>query len=382
MKNILLFGVLLIIVSCGSPTQETVETPTDLAGYRKLLNEKKQSARELDKEIKRLSAKVNELAPPSEKAKINVKSTLIEASTFKSKVKVQGAIMADKLASASSETGGRLLSVLVNEGDYVNKGQLIGTVDLATVENQRIELQTSLSLAKTVFERQERLWKQNIGSEMQYLEAKNNVERLQKSLATIESTINKKNVYSPLSGFVDRKILSQGEMAGPGMPIVQILNTNSLKIVADVPEAYLVSTRRGQSVDVFFPALDKKIVKKISMVGRSIDPSNRTYKIEINTTSLGSTLKPNLLAEVEFVEKIEKDVIVISPSIIKDEVSGKKFVFVNKNGKAEKKYIETGESNDDSIIILNGLASGDELITEGGFLLTEGDLLNIDNSEE
>ncbi len=382
MKNILFLLTTLIIISCGSPQSTTKELPTDLEGLRTLLSEKKTEMRTLTNEIKELNAKVDKLAPPSKKKKTNVKSAIVATSTFQSKAKIQGAVMSDKFASATSETGGRITSLLVDEGDFVSQGQLIATVDLSTIENQKTEIQTSLSLAKNVFERQERLWKQNIGSELQYLEAKNTVERLEKSLTTIQSTIAKKNVTAPITGVIDRKILSQGELAGPGVPIVQILNTNSLKIVADVPETYLTSTKRGQSVDIYFPALDKKITKKISMVGRSIDPSNRTYKVEINTSSLGNSLKPNLLAEVEFVEQTLKNVIVISPSIIKDEVSGKKYVFTNNDGKARKNYIETGESNDENIVILSGLEAGQEVITEGGFLLTDGDLINIDKSEE
>ena len=142
---------------------------------------------------------------------------------------------------------------------------------MTTLENQIAEINTNLSLAQTVFERQERLWNQNIGSEIQYLQAKSNKEGLEKSLATLKSQISKKNIYAPLSGIIDKEFMKQGETASPGMPIVQILNTNKVKIVADVQENFLPSINKGDAVQVYFPAINKTVDKKISMIGRTID---------------------------------------------------------------------------------------------------------------
>jgi len=166
-----------------------------------------------------------------------------------------------------------LTGVFAKEGDYVKRGKLIASVDMSPMEDQLKELKTSYSLANTIFERQERLWKQNIGSELQFLEAKSNKERLEQSISAMENTLKKKHIYAPISGFVDREFLNPGEIAGPGMPVVNILNTSKLKLVADVPENYLGTVNKGDIVEIYFPAIDLKTSAKVNMLGRSIDPS-------------------------------------------------------------------------------------------------------------
>ena len=376
-----LFSFILIsimITSCGQATEGAQEIPEDLAGLKKMLTEQKQQAKKLDERIEVIQKKINKLQPEIEKEKILVESEILETKSIDVLAKVQGTVLSDKYAMASSETGGRLISLTVDEGDFVNQGQVIGTVDLESFEKQKAELETGLSLARDVFQRQSRLWEQNIGSEIQYLEAKNNVERIEKSLATMQSQISKKSILSPISGVIDQKFLSQGELAGPGTPIVKILNTSALKVVADIPEKYIGTVRRGQKVQVSYPALDQSSNKTISMVGRTIDPSNRTFKIEVKTGSQGGLIKPFLLAEVHFVSESLKDIIAISPELIQEEVSGKKYVFLNKDGKATKTIIETGESNDEEVVIVSGLEAGDEVVTEGAFFLKEGELIKTE----
>ncbi len=383
MKKVALYIVsLFILVSCAPPADNATAIPEDLAGLKKMLAEQKKQAKELDEKMAMVQEKISELQPAMEKERLLVETEVLERKSIDLSAQVQGSVVSDDYAMASSETGGRLMSVVVNEGDYVRKGQLIATVDLESIEKQKAELQTALSLATDVFERQSRLWKQNIGSEIQYLEAKNSKERLEKSLETLGSQIAKKNVMAPISGVIDQKFLTQGELAGPGTPIVQILNTSALKVVADIPEKYIASVRRGQGVTVRYPALDIERKKSISMVGRTIDPSNRTFKVEIKTGNEGGVVKPFLLAQVEFVADKIEDVIAINPELIQEEVSGKKYVYKNDGGVAKKVYVETGDNSDDAIVITTGLDTGDEIITEGAFFVKEGELIDVKTSEE
>jgi len=294
----------------------------------------------------------------------------LKRETFMSYVKIQGTVMTDNVVMASSETGGRIMSMTVNEGDYVKAGQLIATMDAGVVQNQLDEMQTSLDLAKTVYERQKRLWDQKIGSEMQFLQAESTVESLEKSMETIKSQFAKKDVFAPMSGYADRIFLKQGEMASPGMPIIQILNTGSVKIIADVPETYLTSIKRGDYVDIHFPALEKDMKRKVTMVGRSIDPSNRTFKIEMASSNPGGVLKPNLLAELNIIDKKLDDQVIIPLEVIQQEVTGKRYVYVVENTDAEKLrakkiYIDSGDSYDNQIIITEGLDGDESLIVDG-----------------
>jgi RND family efflux transporter MFP subunit len=375
MRNFILLSLISAVVAIGcAPPDSGIEAfdLESIEGIKSALKQKTDEVSILQTEIKSLTAKLQTLDPTAKKPKVPVEVSPIEVETFESYSTFQANVTANDLGMASSETGGRITSLTVGEGDYVKAGQLIATVDLETIEKQKLELQTSLSLARTVYERQERLWKQNIGSELQYLEAKNNKERIEQSLKTFDSQLAKKNVYAPISGVIDMVSIKQGEMAGPGAPIVMILNTSQLKIEADIPEKFLSSVKRGNTVDVYFPALDIETRKSISSVGRRIDPANRTFKVEMNTSSMGGKIKPNLLAEVTVKEQSIKDVISIPVNLLQQEVSGENFVYIEAEGLAAKRKVVTGLSNDNTIIIEDGLTAGDNLIRTGAIGLSNG----------
>ena len=380
-KSILSYLILgLLIAGCTAPEDKTL-APDDIEGKKKFLLQKKKEYKELRSEIDKLSKELNRLDPPKEKAAVQVITQNLKGQEFKRYVDVQARVTAEDIVNVSSDVGGRLISVTAKEGDYVRKGQLVAVTDMESMDNQISELKTSLNLASTVYERQERLWKQDIGSELQYLEAKANKERLEKSLQTMQSQSSKKNLYAPISGIVDMKFLSQGETAGPGMPVLQILNTGSLKIVADLQESLLGSVKKGNMVEVSIPSMDLNFKKPIAMIGRTIDPANRTFKIEVNTSSLKGKLKPNLLANVRLNDLTQSDVVMIPIDAIQEDVGGNKFVFVTKRDgdklRAEKRLIEIGESNGESVVVLIGLDVGDTLVTQGGLTLSDNDLITI-----
>jgi RND family efflux transporter MFP subunit len=278
--------------------------------------------------------------------------------------------------------GGRIIKMTVKEGDLVRKGQLIASVDVESMDKQKAEIQKSLDLAVDVFSRQKRLWEQNIGSEVQFLQAKNNKERLEKSMQTLDVQLKKRNIYAPISGAVDKVYLKAGEMSGPGSPIVQILNVSKVKVVTDVPETYLGKVKRGDKVSIEFPALGKNMIKNISQLGRSIDPANRTFKMEVNIDNPSGELKPNLLSIVKINDFTQKDAIFIPVDNIQQEVTGKRFVYVVKEveGKkvASKTYVTIGESADNQVIITEGLAEGDKVILKGARNCADGQLITVE----
>ncbi len=374
--------IFFLVIGCGlffgSCKQDTI--PEDLAGMKKYLSAKKQELKELEASIADVTKEIEKLEPPKEKDPIQVEAINLQPQEFKRYIEIQAQIAADDVVNASSALGGRIISLPVKEGQSVRKGQVIAITDMTTLETQISEIETSLSLATTVYERQNKLWQQNIGSEMQYLEAKNSKERIEKSLETLKSQISKKYVYAPISGIIDMQFLKQGETAGPGMPIVQIMNTSKVKIVADLQESLLGSIKQGDDVEVYFPALDKTTKNKITIIGRTIDPANRTFKVEMNTSSLSGQLKPNLMAQVKFNDYTEKDAVIIPINTVQDDVNGNKYVYIIKEegGKsiAKKVLIELGESNGDTAIVLVGLQSGDQLITEGSKNITDNDVIN------
>ena len=378
-----LITVMLLMVACQEEQKvDPNAIPTDLKGKQEFLKNKKAELRQLTQLIKKTEAEIDVLIPDDQKARTLVTTSEVPLKDFERFVEIQAAVEADDMVAASSETGGRILKMRFKEGDAIRKGQLVAKIDLEQIDKQVAELQTSLTLAKDIFERQARLWKQNIGSEIQYLEAKNSKERLEKSLETIEFQKTKANVYAPISGVIEMVNLKQGELAAPGMPIIQILNTSKVKVVADIPETYLGTVKRGETVTIKFPALDQEIQAKISQLGRTIDPANRTFEAEINLSNSKGTYKPNLLAMMLINDFSAKSVPVIPVEMVQQEVSGKDYVYIKKAGEkgaiAQKVYVETGENYNGEVIIKSGLTGGEEMIIEGSRGLAENQLVKVE----
>ncbi|MEM6965423.1 MAG: efflux RND transporter periplasmic adaptor subunit, partial [Bacteroidota bacterium] len=260
-----IFTITLLLFSCEQ--QETV--PEDLAGKKTYLKTKQTELRALQKEIAMLESQIDSMdtSKPKEKPRTLVTTLPVQTKNFDRYIELQAAIEAEDMVAASSETGGRLTSVKVEEGQYVKRGQLIATIDLESINKQIAELEKSLELAEEVYERQKRLWDQNIGSEIQYLQAKNNKERLEKSLETVNYQLTKGNVYAPKSGVIEMLVSKSGEMTMPGAPIVQILNTSRVKVAADVPEKFLRDVRKGERMTIKIPALDMETKGRVTMIG-------------------------------------------------------------------------------------------------------------------
>lgn len=378
MKNTLYLLIVITLVACGK-SAESVDM-NDVTSLRAAIKKHKSSIAELEGQIKEYEDQIQVLAPAKETV-ILVSTDTLKLGNFDSYAKLQGNVVSSDIVNVTSEMGGRLTSIKVEEGQPVNRGQLVATVDMSSLEKQIDEVNTALDLAKTVYERQKRLWDQEIGSEIQYLQAKNNKERLEKSLQTMQTNLSKRNIYAPISGVVDREFQKAGEVAIPGAPIFTILNTNRLKVVADVPETYLSTVKRGSKVDVYFPAIDQSVTKKISMVGRSIDPSNRTFKIEVPISNRGGLVKPNLLAEVEINDVSKQDVVTIPVDIIQEEIDGQKYIYIIEDKKGESRarkiHIETGDSYQGNIVVTKGLKGNEVIVIAGGRALTEGTLVKL-----
>ncbi|MCI5082487.1 MAG: efflux RND transporter periplasmic adaptor subunit [Saprospiraceae bacterium] len=373
-----------LLVGCGNP-EVSEKNPTDLAGKKTLLQQKRQELKALNSEIDQLEQEIETLSPGVEKPRRLVTIQQVEKTDFNHFVEIQGSVQANDLISATADVSGRIIQLNVKEGQAVRKGQLVAKLDLEQLDKQIQEVEKSLELATTVFERQKRLWDQNIGSEIQFLEAKNNKERLEKSLETLRFQLDKANVYAPASGVVEQVLIQSGEIAAPGAPIFQILNTQQLKVVASVPENYLTAVNIGETIDVRFPAINKEQKARINLIGRTIDPSNRTFEIEAALNNPDRVLKPNLLAIVLVKDYSEQDAVVVPLETVQQEVSGKDFVYVkgtNDNGDfAKKVYVETGKSYKGDIIIESGLQGGEELILEGARGLAENELIRIQNTQ-
>jgi len=381
MKLYSILIICLLFVACQQKETE-LTVPTDLAGKKEYLKQKQDEFKSLEKKIKVLEEEIISLDPTAKKKATLVTIDTIQYTDFERFTTLQGNIISDDMINASSSIGGRLLDVYVREGQSVRKGQLIAKVDLESVEKQIGEIETSLELAQTVYDRQKRLWDQDIGSEIQYLQAKNNKDRLEKSLESIQLQLSKQNVYSPASGVVEREVRQPGEMTSVGGPIIQILNTYKVKVVVDAPESFLGIVKKGQYVDLNIPALEKEFKGRVTQLGRMIDPANRTFKVEVALNNSKGEYKPNLLAEMLIKEYEESNAIVIPLELVQREISGDEYVYVVADPTAEewmtkKVYVQTGESYDNNIVVVEGLQPNDLIVVKGARQLLNNELISI-----
>lgn len=373
---------LFFLAACQAPSTEEISIPEDLPGKKAYLQTKKKELQDLTATINQLEKEIAELDPQSA---LNLGPVVtagpILRTTFQRFVEVQGQVEADDRVAATSEVAGRILRITVKEGDRIRAGQLIAELDLEQLNKQKAELVTSLDLAQTVYERQSRLWEQNIGSELQYLEAKNNVERLEKSIETLDFQLTKSKVFAPITGVVDIVNLKGGELAAPGAPIVTILNTGRLQVVADLPENFLQNVRVGETVKIFYPGLNMEQEGRINLIGNTIDANNRTFKIEINVGNPQGMLKPNLLATVLIKDYEKEDAVVLPLDLVQQEVGGKRYVMVaEETGDgvvARRKYVGIGESYEGKIVIESGLSGDETYILQGARGLANDDPIRI-----
>jgi RND family efflux transporter MFP subunit len=382
MKNIFyLFALagLILATSCGGETTESEGAPQTLDAARKVLQEKRKELQILKKEVAKAEAAVQKFDPKSKKkTAIPVTVAKVTVRDFNHYVEVQGNVVpAEEPGMASSETGGRITDLLVKEGAYVKKGALVATIDLESIKKSIAQLDESLSLAKNMYKRQENLWNQKIGSEVQYLQAKSQVESLVKNKESLEYELTKANVYAPMSGYVDMVIAKAGEMAGPGTPIIQILNTRNLKVVAAIPEIYLGNVKKGEGVVLKFPALNEEQKGRVTTIGRSINPANRTFEVEASISSQNGLLKPNLLATMLVNDFAQKDAIVVEDQLILQDVSGADYVMVLEGTKAVKKIVTMGRGYNNETIITSGLNGQETLLIKGARQVSDGDLVEV-----
>lgn len=372
--KILTAATLLGLGACNN--DKAAELPEDLAGRMKVMKELKAELESIESRIKEVQDSIDILSP----VEVNKRPVTVltpKKADFKHFISVQGSIISDDMVNVSSEIGGRVMDMQVKEGQSVRKGALIAKLDLENLEKQRAELTKSLELAQEVFVRQQRLWEQNIGSEIQFLQAKNNKERLEKSLETLDFNAKKSSVYAPISGSILSVNIKAGELAAPGMPLVTVLNTNKVKVSAEVPESYLKAIKKGDEISVELPALGEERKAKINLIGDAINPANRTFKIEAVLNNADKLLKPNLLANVKLNDYTKENAISIPVELVQQEVGGKSFVFIVDTDKAQKVYVTTGEVQDGMIIVSEGLNGTEKLILEGARNIVQGEMIEI-----
>ena len=367
---------IILIITLAISTLFGCQTGTDLDAKKAELAEAKNALSELQQKISTLEDEIAALDTSTVvQNAVLISSQKIELVPFAHNINVRGSVASRKNVMISAETMGRIESIRVREGQDVSKGQVLLTLDADIIRNNIEELKTSLELATTVFEKQERLWKNNIGTEIQYLEAKNNKESLERRLATTNSQLSQSIVKAPFSGRVDDLPAKLGEMAQPGLPLVRMVNPESMYVEADISERFLGAFSRGDSVSLHFPIQNRTYTSKITAVGQVINPENRTFKIEAALTKTDFKVKPNQVVVLKLTDYNVQDAVLVPSEIILTDATGK-FLYVVDNENeimvAKKRSIEAGKTQNGQTEVINGLNENDMIVLDGYRDLNDG----------
>lgn len=376
MKKLIIIFAIAIISACSSKVDNlnnAEEIENQISEYKKQVNDLNKKIFELEKELAGMSDDIKSIP-------VTAKTLAFEP--FNHYIEVNGSVEAINAAYISPEINGQIKEIYVQEGDYVTKGQLLIRINSSILENSINEVKTSLELAKTVYEKQKQLWDKNIGSEMDYLQAKNNKEALENKLQTLQSQLDLAMVKAPIDGIVDVISVKEGEMAMPGMQMVQIINLNDLYVNADVSEAYLTKVKKGESVLLEFPSYpDVSMKVPVYRIGNMVKPANRTFEVQLKIKNTNGLIKPNVLAKIKINDFTEEQALIVPSLIIKQDLQGTYVYTINPaDMTAQKVYVQTGMSYLGNTMIAGGLKQGEQVIIEGFNRISVGTKVNISNN--
>ncbi len=375
-QYILLLTATLLITACGGEKKANT-----VAEKKEALAQLKAEAKTLTEKIATLEAELKAADPTMKAAEkvMPVVTTALQTRNFKSFIEIQGTVETKNTATATPRMAGTYTTVYVKEGQSVKAGQLLAKIDNAILMDQIAALKQQLELANTVFEKQKSLWDQKIGTEIQYLQAKNNKESLEKNLAVLNTQIDMYNVYAPISGAVEKVMAKTGEIAAPGMPLASIVNLGSLKATANVPDVYVSNIKMGDAVKVLLPDLNREINARITFISKLVNPANRTFKIEASIPTSGD-IKPNMLSVLNIADINKSNALVIPQNYIQSTEFGDVVYVAETEGNkkiAKARKVKTGVSYNGEIEIIEGLQAGDLIVTEGYQDLVDGQAISF-----
>ena len=379
LSQILLAALLISagLSSCSGPAKD--DSP---AGKRKQLAEYRSRLKELQTQIAELE---KDLAKTDSSFSAETKTRLVTADTirlseFKHFIDVQGSVEADKNMLVAPQMPGVVTAIFVNEGDAVKAGQLLAQTDGSVYERGMEELRNGLELATIAYEKQKRLWDQNIGSEIQFLQAKNTKEGLEKKMQTLRSQLEMTRMKSPVNGVVDEVKLKLGEMASPGYFGVRVVNSDKLTLRARLSDTYIDKVKKGDVVEVLFPDINKRISSVVTYVAQTVDQRSRTFNVDVKLDNRMGDFKANMIAKLLINDQIIKEAVVLPGNLIQQSAEGKYvLVAVEENGKktARRKAVETGSQYNGLTVITRGLQPGDRVITFGYSELVDGQIIDF-----
>lgn len=370
MKPILFLSVLALALSCNSNVKES-QSLTDLKSKKEVLIKE---MNRIGTELKAIETAISAL--DTLKKVMTVTAIKAEVKAFNHYIEVQGTVKADQTIELHAEMGGTVSAILVKEGQKVTKGQVLATLDSEVIDNSVLQLETQLALATTTFERQARLWKQNIGSEIQYLQAKAQKEGLENSMKSMKAQARKMKIIAPFSGVIDQIFAKTGELTSPQMPFLRLVNLNTVYVESEITETYLKAIKKGTEVLLNFRSIGTTLEASISQVGNFINPNNRSFKTRIDLENPNNELKANLLADIK-INDFKATGIVIPSRLVQKDSNDQTFVYtIEPNGNTHtvvKTYMTEAMNYNNLSYISEGLLPTSILVDKGARLVNNNE---------
>jgi RND family efflux transporter MFP subunit len=370
MKPILFLSVLALALSCNSNVKES-QSLTDLKSKKEVLIKE---MNRIGTELKAIETAISAL--DTLKKVMTVTAIKAEVKAFNHYIEVQGTVKADQTIELHAEMGGTVSAILVKEGQKVTKGQVLATLDSEVIDNSILQLETQLALATTTFERQARLWKQNIGSEIQYLQAKAQKEGLENSMKSMKAQARKMKIIAPFSGVIDQIFAKTGELTSPQMPFLRLVNLNTVYVESEITETYLKAIKKGTEVLLNFRSIGTTLEASISQVGNFINPNNRSFKTRIDLENPNNELKANLLADIK-INDFKATGIVIPSRLVQKDSNDQTFVYtIEPNGNTHtvvKTYMTEAMNYENLSYISEGLLPTSILVDKGARLVNNNE---------
>ena len=374
-QSIITFLILaLVAFSCGQKPEGIERKKARLAEAK---TERKALATEISDLETQLVAEDPTFNKPVETATL---ITTVKASkeTFNHQIEIRGNVESRTNLTVSAEMMGQLTSLSIVEGQYVKKGQVMATINADNLEKSIEEIENQLSFAKTIFDKRDRLWKKNIGTEVDYLQAKNNKESLEKQLATLQTQLDKTEIRAPFSGTIETVSVRQGEIIQPGMPMAYLVGNSNMYIRAEVSEAFIGKFKKGAEVMVNIPSIGQEKASQIIAVGNVINAASRTFTIEVKLPKVDGQIKTNLVTLLKLTDYSSDNAVVIPSRIIQEDFEGN-FVYLVKGKRASKVHVTLGYSYDNHTEVVAGLAGGEVVVDKGNRSVADGTIVNIQN---
>ena len=387
MKKFYISILTLIIISCNSSGSSNITSLIENGDLEELKKRKKEYVDTMNTMQVELNEINDGIAFLDENEKLTLVSNYeIKEKVFNSYMEAQANLKTRKNVLILPEFQGTLEEIFVYEGQYVQKGKLLAEINDSGLKEQLEQLTIQANFAKENFERTERLWNNNIGSEIQFLKSKTDFESSQKMVEQMKDRLAKTKIYAPFDGEVDEIISNQGSNLIPGVSqILRLVNLDKIYAEASVSEKYISFIEEGTEAIVQVPLLGKEIKSQIIQTGNFINPSNRTFRVEVPVENIDNKIKQNLDAKIKINIYSKKDAVVIPLRIVREDASGRNFVYVMNQDIKEGVYVTTktfislGNKNNTDVEVTEGLKIGDMLVLEGASIVEDSQRVKLIN---